>query len=263
MINEIYKYRSCNGMATYTIISGVFGVDKILHLYDTTCTHPGPHCEIEVEMCEDRKCYQFSKALNHNAKEYEYFHTLEKFWATKEEAYIEALQLSIERRRKDIADETKQLEYEEAKLASKQKKEVKYFTPDMAKIDTTCYLKTDGFTRIIGIISFADNTTGYLTDNNYLDEDRYDSYGGDRIILIGKENRIETERGDVVFVSSTDYDNYKENLAIERIIKSIDTYKKSIDCSTRVIELCKSIIDRKESLTFEQMFDMRNGKVKD
>lgn len=261
MSNEIYKYRSCNGMATYTIISGVFGVDKILHLYDTTCTHPGPHCEIEVEMCEDRKCYQFSKALNHNAKEYEYFHTLEKFWATKEEAYIEALQLSIKRHHEDIIDNTKRLEEDEAKLAGMQKNEVQYFTSDMAKIGATCYLEIDDLTRIIGIISFADNTTGYLTDNNYLDEDRYDSYGGDRIILIEKENRIETERGDVVFVSSTDYDNYKENLAIERIIKSIDTYKKSIDCSTRVIELCKSIIDRKESLIFEQMFEMRNGKI--
>lgn len=261
MSNEIYKYRSYNGMANYTIIAGVFGVDNTLHLYDTTCTHPGPHCEIEVEMCEDKKCYQFSKALNHSAKEYEYFHTLEKFWATKEEAYIEALQISIKRHHEDITDNTRRLEEDEAKLAGMQKNEVQYFTPDMVKINATCYLKTDGLTRIIGIISFADNTTGYLTDNNYLDEDRYDSYGGDRIILIEKENRIETERGDVVFVSSTDYDNYKENLAIERIIKSIDMYKKSIYSSTRVIELCKSIIDCKESLTFEQMFNMRNGKI--
>lgn len=260
MSNEIYKYRSCNGMATYIIISGVFGVDKILHLYDTTCTHSGPHCEIEVEICEDGKCYQFSKALNQSAKEYEYFHTLEKFWATKEEAYIEALHLSIERRYKDITNDTKRLEDQEAKLVNKQKKEVKYLTPDMAKINAICYLETDGLTRIIGTILFDNNITGYLTSNNYLCEDRYDSYGGDRIILIEKENRIKTERGDIVFVSSTDYYNYKENLAIERIIKSIDMYKKSIDCSTRIIELCKSIIDRKESLTFEQMFEIRNGK---
>lgn len=261
MSNEIYKYRSLSGMATYTIISGVFGVDKILHLYDTSCTHSGPHCEIEVEMCENGKCYQFSKALNWTAEEYDYFHKLEKFWATKEEAYIEALQLSIEERYKDIDNETKRLEDEEAKLAGKQKKEVKYFTSDMAKINATCYLETDGSTRIIGTILFDNNTTGYLTNNNYLGEDRYDSYEGDRIILIEKENRIETERGDVVFVSSTDYDNYKENLAIEKITKSIDIYKKSIDCSTRIIKLCKSILDRKESLTFEQMFEMRNGKT--
>lgn len=261
MSNEIYKYRSCNGMATYTIISGVFGVDKILHLYDTSCTHSGPHCEIEVEICEDGKCYQFLKALNHSAKEYEYFHTLEKFWATKEEAYIEALQLNIKRQHEDIINNTKRLENEEARLTNKQKNEIKYFTPDMAKINATCYLETDGSTRIIGTILFNDNTTGYLTDNNYLDEDRYDNYVGDRIILIEKENCIKTERGDNVFVSSTDYDNYKENLAIERIIKSIDMYKKSIDCSTRIIELCRSIIDHKGSLTFEQMFDMRNGKM--
>lgn len=262
MSKEVYKYRSCNGMATYTIISGVFGVDKTLHLYDTSCTHPGPHCEIEVKMCENGKCYEFLKALNRTAKEYEYFHTLEKFWTTKEEAYIEALQLSIERYHKDITNNTKRLEDEEAKLAKKQKKEVKYFTSDVAKINATCFLKADGFTRIIGTILFADNTTGYLTDNNYSDEDRYDSYEGDRIILIKKENRIETERGDVVFASLTDFENYMENLEIERLTKFIDTYKKSIDCSTRSIKLCESIISQKESLTFEQMFDIRNGKVK-
>lgn len=261
MSNEIYKYRSYNGMATYTIIAGVFGVDNTLHLYDTTCTHPGPHCEIEVEMCEDRKCYQFSKALNHSAKEYEYFHTLEKFWITKEEAYIEALQLSIKRHHEDIIDNTKRLEEDEAKLVGIQKNEVQYFTSDMAKIGATCYLEIDGVTRIIGTILFEDGTTGYLTDNNYLDEDRYDSYGGDRIILIEKENHIKTEKGDVAFVSKTDFDNYKGNFKIERLIKSIDTYKKSIDCSTRVIKLCESIISQKESLTFEQMFDIRNGKV--
>lgn len=133
----------------------------------------------------------------------------------------------------------------------------------MAKIGVTCYLEIDGVTRIIGTILFEDGTTGYLTDNNYLDEDRYDSYGGDRIILIEKENHIKTEKGNVAFVSKTDFDNYKENFKIERLTKSIDIYKKSIDCSTRIIELCESIINQKESLTFEQMFDMRNGKVKD
>lgn len=263
MSKEVYKYRTCNGMATYTIISGIFGVDKILHLYDTSCTHPGPHCEIEVKMCENGKCYEFLKALNRTAKEYEYFHKLEKFWATKEEAYIEVLQSNIERQHEEITNNTRRLKEEETKLANMQKKEVNYLTSNMAKINATCYLKTEGSTRIIGIISFDDDTIGYLTDNNYSDEDRYDSYEGDRIILIKKENRIETERGDVVFVSFTDFDNYKENLAIERIITSINTYKKSIECSKRIIELCKSIISQKESLTFEQMFDMRNGKVKD
>jgi hypothetical protein len=187
-------------MATYNIISGVFGVDSTLHLRDTSCTHPGPHCEIEVEMCEGGNCYEFSKALNWTAEEHISFHRLEKFWATKEEAYIEALKLNVERSCKYIADDLKHLEEDEAKLAGMQEKEVRYFTSDFAEVGATCYLKTDGTTRIIGTISFEDGTTGYLTDNNYLDEDRFDSYGGDRIILVEKENRIETERGDVVFV---------------------------------------------------------------
>lgn len=260
MKNEIYKYRTCTGMATYTIMSGVFGVDEILHLYDTSCTHAKPNCEIEVKMCENGKCYEFSKALNYNAKEYESFHKLEKFWATKEDAYIEALQLSIERRNEDIANDTKRLEDEETALAKMQKKEVNYFTSDIAKINATCYLADDGLTRIIGTIVFADDTIGYLTDNNYSDEDSYDSYEGDRIILIQKENDIETERGDKVFASLTDFENYKKNRVMDRIIKSINIHKKSIDSATRAIELCNSIINHEEPLTFEQMLKMRNGE---
>jgi hypothetical protein len=130
----------------------------------------------------------------------------------------------------------------------------------MAKMGETCYLETDGETLIIGTISFKDGTVGYLTDNNYLDEDRYDGYGGDRIILIERENRIETERGDVAFLSKTDFDNHKGNNAIERIKNSIIVHKKSIERYEREIMLFNSIIDRKDSLTFEQMMDIRNGK---
>jgi hypothetical protein len=246
-------------MATYNIISGVFGVDSTLHLRDTSCSHPGPNCEIEVVMC-DGNCYEFSKALNWTAEEHICFHRSEKFWATKEEAYIEVLHLNIESNTKYIADVLKHLEEDETKLDGMHEKEVRYFTSDMAKLGATCYLETDGTTRIIGTISFEGGTTGYLTDNNYLDEDRYDSFGGDRIILIEKENRIETERGDIVFVSGTDFDNYKENIAIEKAKKSIDVYKKSIERSEREINLFNSIIDRKDSLTYEQMLEIRKGE---
>ena len=260
MNKEVYKHRTLRGMVTYNIISGVFGVDNTLHLRDTSCSHPGSNCDIEVVMCEGGKCYEFSKALNWTAEEYICLHRLEKFWATKEEAYIEGLQLNIERNSKCIADILKRLEDDEAKLAGMQEKEVRYFTSDMAKMGETCYLKTDGETLIIGTISFKDGTVGYLTDNNYLDKDMYDSYGGDRIILIENENRIVTERGDTAFVSRTDFDNYKENNAIERIKKSINAYKKSIEHSEREIMLFNSILDRKDSLTFEQMLEMQNGK---
>lgn len=259
MNKEVYKHRAGVGMATYNIINGEFG-DNTLHLRDTSCTHSGPNCEIEVEKCNDGDCYQFSKALNWTAEEHISFHKLEKFWATKEEAYIEALQLNIERDIKYIADDLKHLEEDEAKLAGMQEKDVCHFHPFMAKLGATCYLETDGTTRIIGIISFENGTVGYLTDNNYLDEDRFDSYGGDRIILIESENRIVTERGDVAFVSKTDFDNHKENNAIERIKKSINVYKKSIERSEREIKLFNSIIDSKDSLTFEQMVEMRKGE---
>jgi hypothetical protein len=149
------------------------------------------------------------------------------------------------------------LEEDEAKLAGMEEKDVRYFTSDMAKLGATCYLETDGTTRIIGTILFEDGTTGYLTDNNYLDEDRFDSYGGDRIILIEKENRIETERGDATFVSKTDFDNRKGNNAVEKIKKSINIHKKSIERAEREIMLFNTILDRKDSLTFEQMVEMR------
>ena len=260
MNKEIYKHRIGVGMTTYNILEGEFGVDSTLHLQDTSCTHSGPKCEIEVTMCDNGKCYQFSKALNWTAEEHISFHRLEKFWATKEEAYVEALQLNIERGRKYIADDLKHLEDDETKLAGMQEKEVRYFTSDMAKLGATCYLETDGTTRIIGTISFENGTTGYLTDNNYLDEDRYDSYGGDRIILIESENRIVTERGDAVYVSMTDFHNHKENFAIERVKKSIIVNKKSIERSEREIMLFNSILDKKDSLTFEQMLEMRKGE---
>jgi hypothetical protein len=247
-------------MATYNIISGVFGVDSTLHLRDTSCSHPGPNCEIEVVMCEGGNCYEFSKALNWTAEEHVSFHRSEKFCATKEEAYIEGLHLNIESNTKYIADVLKHLEEDETKLDGMHEKEVRYFTSDMAKLGATCYLEIDGGTKIIGTILFEDGTTGYLTDNNYLDDDRYDSYGGDRIILIEKDNRIETERGDIVFVSGTDFDNYKENIAIEKIKKSINTFKMSIERSEREINLFNSIIDRKDSLTYEQMLEIRKGE---
>ena len=260
MNKEVYKHRTCVGMVTYNIISGVFGVDSTLHLQDTSCSHSGPNCEIEVKICDDGNCYEFSKALNWTAEEYVSFHRLEKFWATKEEAYIEALQLNIEYHRKEIDANLKHLEENETKLAGMQKKEVRYFTSDMANLGATCYLETDGVTRIIGTIIFEDGTAGYLTDNNYLDEDRYDGYGGDRIILVKKENCIKTERGDAVFVSKTDFDNRKGNNAIEKIKKSINTIKKSIERSEREIMLFNSILDRKDSMTYEQMVEMRKGE---
>lgn len=260
MNKEVYKHRYCHGMVTYNIISGEFGVDSTLHLVDTSCSHSGPNCEIEVVMCEDGKCYEFSKALNWTAEEHISFHKLEKFWATKEEAYVESLQLNVERYHGYIADDLKHLEEDEAKLSGMQEKEVRYFTSDMANLGATCYLETDGGTRIIGTILFEDGSTGYLTDNNYLDEDRYDSYGGDRIILIEKGNRIETERGDAVYMSMTDFNNRKENNAIERLQKSINVYKKSIGRYERGIMLFNSILERKDSLTFEQMVEMRKGE---
>ena len=61
-------------------------------------------------------------------------------------------------------------------------------------------------------------------------------------------------------MSKTDFDNHKENFAIERVKKSIIVSKKSIERSEREIMLFNSILDKKDSLTFEQMVEMRKGE---
>ena len=85
----VYKYRTLEGIIKYEVLSGEFGVDSTLHLRDTSCKHYGDRCEIEVVMCEDGKCYQFSKSLNDSAKRYEFFHTMEKFWDNEKDAFVE------------------------------------------------------------------------------------------------------------------------------------------------------------------------------
>lgn len=250
----VYKYRALRGIVEYKVLSGEFGVDSTLHLQDTSCTHAGPKCEIEVEMCENGNCYRFSKALNYTAEEYSYFHTLEKFWATKEEAYIEYLQMSIESSIKNIADDKRIIKADEEKLSGLQKKDAQYFTSKMAKLGSTCYIEQVGICKIIGTILFENGKTGYLTDECYND------YGDttDRIILIETDNgEIKSERGDSVYISKQDFDNFKSNNEIRSLTKDINNYKNRIERLERDIKLCESIIESKDSLTYEQMNEMR------
>ena len=257
-MNTVYKYRTVHGIVKYEILNGEFGVDDTLHLRDTSCQHYDPKCEIEVVKCESGDCYQFSKALNANAEEYEYFHKLEKFWATKEEAYVEGMEMAVESYYKSIAENEQKIVEAEKNLAGMKKMKVQYFTTEMVKSENLCYVENEGTCRIIGTIMFNDGKIGYLTDSNY--SDGYDGYEGDRIILIeNKAGKIMTENNEFVFVSKQDYDNIKSNEKLGRLKKSIETYNEIIKSYTLNIERLNSIICQKDTLTIDEMRDIRNG----
>ena len=258
-MNTVYKYRTVHGIVTYEILNGEFGVDDTLHLRDTSCNHYGDKCEIEVVKSESGDCYQFSKALNANAEEYIYFHQREKFWATKEEAYVEGMEMAVESYYHSIAENEKRIVEAEDKLAGMKKVKIQYFTSEMVKSEKLCYIEDEGTCRIIGTILFDDGRIGHLTDSNY--SEGYDGYEGDRIILIENKatGRIMTENGESVYVSEQDYKNIKANKLMETLTKSIENNQKGIESYTLSIERFNTIIGQKDILTIEQMRDMRNG----
>ena len=258
-MNTVYKYRTVHGIVKYEILNGEFGVDDTLHLRDTSCQHYGANCEIEVVKCEDGDCYQFSKALNANAEEYIYFHQREKFWATMEEAYVEGVEMAIESYYHSIAENEKRIVEAEEKLAGMKKVKIQYFTSEMVKSENLCYVENEGVCRIIGTIMFNDGRIGHLTDSNY--SEGYDGYEGDRIILIENKatGRIMTENGESVYVSEQDYKNIKANKLIETLTKCIENNRKGIENYTLNIERLNTIIGQKDTLTIEQMRDIRNG----
>jgi hypothetical protein len=257
-MNTVYKYRTVHGIVKYDILKGEFGVDDTLHLRDTSCNHYGSKCEIEVVKSESGDCYQFSKALNANAEEYIYFHQLERFWATKEEAYVEGMERAVESYYRSIAENEQKIVEAEEKLAGMKKLKVQYFTCEMVKSENHCYVENEGTCRIIGTILFDDGRIGHLTDSNYTEG--YDGYEGDRIILIENKTtgRIMTENNEFVFASKQDYDNIKSNEKLGRLKKSIETYHEIIKSYTLNIERLNTIIGQKDTLTVEQMRDMRN-----
>lgn len=255
----VYKYRQCFGIIEYEVLNGEFGVDSTLHLRDTSCEHYGPKCEIEVVKCDDGDCYQFSKPLNSSAGEYDYYHKVEKFWATKEDAYVEGLHLIADAYRDNIDDAEKRIVKNNEELKGLQEKGVNFFGTALAKLDSYCYVEYEGRCRIIGTINFSDGTTGYLTDNNY-GEDRWDSYEGDRIILKEKDNtgRIITERGDVVYLSEEDYKAHKTNNTIKSLTEDVERYKKYIGSWIKKIERINDIISKRKHLTIDLMMEMFN-----
>lgn len=253
----LYKHRTVHGIVEYEIIEGNFG-DDTLFLRDTSCTHSGPKCEIEVVKCEDGECYQYSKPLNWTAEEYEYFHKLEKFWATKKDALVEGLAMRVKWNYDSIADCEKRITEAEEMLSKMESKPVNYLTHSMAKLGSTCFVADEETCRIIGTIQFENGTTGFLTDSNYYD-DNCDGYPGDRIILIENNGNLLTERGTSVYVSRADFESSKTNKKVKQLTDTIDRNMKSIEQSTLLIERFNNIISIKDTLTHEQMKEMINS----
>lgn len=257
-MGTVYKYRQLWGIAEYDIIEGEFG-DNTLHLQDTTCEHYGPKCEIEVVKCDDGDCYQFSKPLNSSAEEYDYAHKVEKFWATKREAYIDAIRVKIENCQKYIADDERRLTETQEKLAAIGGGDVHYLTAATAKLGVNCFVDHEGSCRIIGIISFEDGTTGYLTDSNYTSD--WADEEGDRIILVEDKNgcKIVSENGDLVFLSKTDRDNSENNNKIASLNKMVENYQRGIERSTARLNNLQDAFIRRNTLTIDEMIAIANS----
>lgn len=252
IITSVYKYRQFHGIAEYNIIEGEFG-DSTLHLQDTTCKHYGPKCEIEVIKCNDDNCYQFSKALNSSAEEYIHFHQVEKFWETKREAYIDAIRIKIENYQGYIADDEKRLKDAQDELESIGSGDVHRLTATTAKLGTNCYVHNEGCCRIIGIITFEDGATGYLTDSNYASS--WDDEDGDRIILVDDKNgcNIVSEYGDIVFLSKEDNDKYENNNKIALLNKRIENSHMEIEQSTARLKNFQDAFDKRDTLTIDEL----------
>ena len=257
-MGTVYKYRQLWGIAEYDIIEGEFG-DNTLHLQDTTCEHYGPKCEIEVVKCDDGDCYQFSKPLNSSAEEYDYAHKVEKFWATKWEAYIDALRVKIVNCQKYIADDERRLTEAQEKLSELWGGDVHYLTAASAKLGANCYVAHEGSCRIIGIISFEDGTTGYLTDSIYASD--WADEVGDRIILVEHKNgcKIVSENGDDVFLSKTDNDNNEANNKIANLNKIVENYQKGIERSTSRLNNLQDAFSRRDTLTIDELMVIVNS----
>lgn len=252
-MKTIYKYRQLYGIVKYNIINGKFG-DNTLHLQDTTCNHYGPKCEIEV-VKYDNDCYQFSKPLNSSAEEYDYFHKGEKFWATKREAYIDAIKIKIKNYQKYIVDNEKQLTDTQDELIGIQSEDVHYLTTATVKLGVNCYVHNEGNCRIIGIIHFEDRTIGYLTNINYTS-----NWDGDRIILVEDKNnsKIISENGDIVFLSKADSDNYENNNKIANLNKMVKNYQDSIERLTVRLNNLYNAFNKKDILTIDQLIKIIN-----
>ena len=253
----VYKYRSLDGIVKYEVLEGEFGVDSTLHLRDTSCSHYGDKCEIEVVMNEDGKSYSYSKALNDNAKRYEYFHTMEKFWDNEKDAFVEGLEISIDSSRKSIEGYESELAKTQDKLEGLQEKEVRYLTAEQVKIGEMYHVANQGMCRIIGSILFEDGSKGYLTNDNYYSE--YDDGDGDRIILIEKDGKIISENNETVFLTTGDCKNLKDNNEIARLKKIVELNKKNMATAIRHIEHYHSLIEQRDILTVEAMIEMRNN----
>ena len=258
-MGTVYKYRQCFGIIEYEVLNGEFGVDSTLHLRDTSCTHLGPKCEIEVVKCDDGDCYQFSKPLNSSAEEYDYAHKVEKFWATKREAYIDAIRVKIENCKKYIADDERRLADVQEKLVGLRGGDVHYLTAATAKLGANCYVHNNGSCRIIGTILFENGTTGYLTDRNYTSD--FDDELGDRIILVEDKNgcKIVSEEGDIVFLSKTDNDNNENNDKIANLNKKVENYQNGIERSTARLNNLRDALSRKDTLTIDELIAIANS----
>ena len=136
-------------------------------------------------------------------------------------------------------------------------KGVHYLRAFQVKIGEKYYVADTGMCKVIGSISFEDGSKGYLTNENYCSSSRFEE-DGDRIILIENGDKIVTENGDSVFLTTDDWTNLQINEKIDRLNYTVENIKRNIATAIRRIEHYHSLIDQRDILTFEAMNEMRN-----
>lgn len=255
----MFKYRALYGVITYKVIAGNIG-DDILKLEDTSCSHFGPNCIISIEKKDGY--YEFKESLNESAIEYKFMHTLEPYFAKKEDAIIWKLKSMAS----DFNDEIKKNGKRVSELITKLKENpspiVNYVTIDNIDFNTDYFISPYHYEsfNVIGRIEYFDGRRGFLTNSNYNDCDS--DYYEDRIILFADENgKMRCEKDDFyVFPTPTDYKNYMALKNNEKIEEEIAKLKEAIKKTTRKKLHYANVIKEYETnnISYEKINEMLN-----
>ena len=167
--------------------------------------------------------------------------------------------MKTENCQKYIADDERRLADVQERLAGIGGGDVHYLTAATAKLGVNCFVDHEGSCRIIGIISFEDGTTGYLTDSNYASD--WADEEGDRIILVEHKNgcKIVSENGDDVFLSKSDSTNNENNNKIANLNKMAENYQRGIERSTARLNNLQDAFSKRDTLTLDELTAIANS----
>ena len=261
----LYKYSYAKRVAKYAVISGEIG-DINLKLRDVTNYKDGfsePNVSSEVLVIRHGKVYNFVEPLNEIA---EYcLHNLEgTYYMDEKTAILERVQKQLKDCTDSINGQTSNAEYIKERLSVLVEKDVHYLTCDNVQLGKTYYIAQVGTVKVIGIISGITGETSYLTDSNY--NTHYancDDESGDRIILVKEDNndRMKTEHGHTVFMSSNDWHHNRDNHNISLLKKELQQKESKIQYKKSELERLEYITKHHNVLTVTQILEIMEGII--